>query len=79
MYVPHSTAEALHAFTLDLEETTKKHAVAVAWLARQVQTRDRKQAQIPLTDHEARYWQKRIDDAQAVVDQLAARLAALMR
>lgn len=56
-------------------ETKLEHAIQ--FRDRQIASRDRKSAQISLAPNEERMWQKRIDNAQSVVDRLETQLRLL--
>lgn len=58
----------------DLERRLK---VATDYRDKQIALRDRKASQISLAPNEERMWQKRIDNAQSVVDRLDRQLRLL--
>lgn len=58
----------------DLERRLK---IATEYRDKQIALRDRKASQISLAPNEERMWQKRIDQAQSVVDRLDMQLRLL--
>jgi hypothetical protein len=67
--------KAERTLSLDqVQDLERRLAIAVRYRDRQVASRDRKNAQIPLTANEDRMWAKRIHQAQRVVENVESAL-----
>jgi cyclopropane fatty-acyl-phospholipid synthase-like methyltransferase len=60
------------------DELTARIKSVTEWRDRITAERDRKHAQIPLSEREARMWQNKIDTAQGCIDALEAEKRTLL-